>query len=411
MNGKSEQRPLTIYLDSSDYSHLTEDQHQDKFDALLQLKNSGLAIFRYSAVTIYELVHTKPEHQKYGVKRALVLKQLCGNRVLHHYEDLIYKDCIHQLLGLRGNTDYAHNDDGIYYPEDVDNFYDFDIEVAKIAKERCQLEISKITDSATRRELKSQLKKAFKAERFSTQGLSFLRGISQSIAERYPSPNSADLARLITHLFERKITRAEFAIEFTKQILDPFHLTTCPPEQAAHVISHCQWMREMAPKFLNMVEDLRRLFLRYEQLTKQNDNQVKKQAILASLPSDLPRVRQGLISKCWRNRADDFRRVGITHKKFSTLHESPDGAIPSVDVVVKILEEYLRQMMLNERRSLKASDLGDLIHSIYLPYVDVFRTDATMANFYRPIAKQYGTSVISSLEDLVETLHSHATFL
>ncbi|MNP67641.1 hypothetical protein D3C76_1634960 [compost metagenome] len=52
----------------------------------------------------------------------------------------------------------------------------------------------------------------------------------------------------------------------------------------------------------------------------------------------------------------------------------------------------------------KASDLGDVMHALYLPYVDFFRADAATAHIINSQDFGFRAVVVTSLEKLVDAV-------
>jgi hypothetical protein len=50
------------------------------------------------------------------------------------------------------------------------------------------------------------------------------------------------------------------------------------------------------------------------------------------------------------------------------------------------------------------SDVGDILHVAYMPYVDIYRTDGPMANVIREAKLARSTEVVGKLENLMEAI-------
>ncbi len=53
-------------------------------------------------------------------------------------------------------------------------------------------------------------------------------------------------------------------------------------------------------------------------------------------------------------------------------------------------------------RKPRASDFGDLVHSMYLPYVDIFRADGATASALQSANIGTTAKIVTSLDKLVE---------
>ena len=102
----------------------------------------------------------------------------------------------------------------------------------------------------------------------------------------------------------------------------------------------------------------------------------------------------------------------------SKEHVSPASIVsaslestPSIYVFSKLLTQIFLTSVVAVKNTRKArdSDLGDLVHSMYLPYVDIFRADGATASALHNA--QIGTTakIVTSLEDLVTEVEVRIT--
>jgi hypothetical protein len=75
---------------------------------------------------------------------------------------------------------------------------------------------------------------------------------------------------------------------------------------------------------------------------------------------------------------------------------------PGASVMAACLSEIVKRTTLapGRNRPLKPSDAGDLVHSVYVPYVDFFRTDAFMASVLREAAPMYRDRIVGDIQEL-----------
>ncbi|WP_285412587.1 hypothetical protein [Pseudomonas sp. lyk4-40-TSB-59a] len=76
---------------------------------------------------------------------------------------------------------------------------------------------------------------------------------------------------------------------------------------------------------------------------------------------------------------------------------------PSVYVFCKLLAQIFLSSVVAVKNTRKArdSDLGDLVHSMYLPYVDIFRADGATASALRNAQIKVGAKIVTNLDELV----------
>ena len=85
------------------------------------------------------------------------------------------------------------------------------------------------------------------------------------------------------------------------------------------------------------------------------------------------------------------------------LSEKAPSMFTSISVMGGIARKTL-QPLVNERTP-KTSDMGDVIHSLYLPHVDFFRTDGFAANVIREIKLPFRTTIVGNLLQLPEAIN------
>jgi hypothetical protein len=75
----------------------------------------------------------------------------------------------------------------------------------------------------------------------------------------------------------------------------------------------------------------------------------------------------------------------------------------SYTFVFVAMDAVFRSFARSPRRP-KQSDMVDMFHSFYAPYVDIYRTDGFMAPITDKYVKRFGTTVVGKLPDLIEAV-------
>ena len=88
----------------------------------------------------------------------------------------------------------------------------------------------------------------------------------------------------------------------------------------------------------------------------------------------------------------------------SMLDREGAAVLPSQVALSAIIAANLRKNAspFEQRRNLDkvASDVGDVLHAVYIPYVDVLRVDKFSEAYLSPIAKEFGTKIVKRRGDL-----------
>lgn len=97
--------------------------------------------------------------------------------------------------------------------------------------------------------------------------------------------------------------------------------------------------------------------------------------------------------------ADSKHSVALNLKEIRTK-------APGLSMAVSVLIDSIWASTSENPRIPLASDFVDAVHSMYAPYVDVFRTDAFMAPLVARYAKAHGVAVVGRLTSVVETIET-----
>ncbi len=117
-------RPLKVYLDSADYSVLSDTRIQTPIikNTRIQLKtwsDSGQVEFWYSGAHVSEMAPVKPEYTEDAVKRAEMLCKLCKRHALVSFEHLIQNEL--DCLSTKKSSQYhIYSFSGNWFPNVTD---------------------------------------------------------------------------------------------------------------------------------------------------------------------------------------------------------------------------------------------------------------------------------------------------
>ena len=75
--------------------------------------------------------------------------------------------------------------------------------------------------------------------------------------------------------------------------------------------------------------------------------------------------------------------------------------LPSLDTRIALYRQNLQFNALTNRSLDRArSDMADVVHGAYLPYVDVFRADSFAADIFADEARRWDVSIVANLREL-----------
>lgn len=191
-------------------------------------------------------------------------------------------------------------------------------------------------------------------------------------------------------------------------MFDPESLTSCTVDVIEQGLAHFAWLRSGGAKLLPLLEHGREVFERFKSIKAASGKTSKPSQVVKEFGVDQSALRTKLLNGCWEKYKSEFRKRGINHVvwKKRMFAVSGKAAVPSVDILVEVVEEYTARIMLSSDRKLSHSDVGDLFHASYIPYVQYFRADKYMSDIYQMPANKFGTRVVPTLKALVRELRT-----
>lgn len=401
-------RPV-IYLDSSDFSNLSSpDKHDWKAhrSRLLEVAGAGLAEFRFSAVHVMELTHVSPEAKRWSIGRARTVKELCCGHCLLFWNDLVLAEGVALVQGRVLRRDQVYREDGRWTPE-------IDVAVREL-RDAVQREVRA---GARRRD--TQLRDAGtpghvrKARRRGSKGG---RNHPELIAPSDTDQARADLGAALEAV---GLPGDSAMVDLVRRML----AGNLPPSEVHRT---CVAMVTDLPSFVgrhyDMYHDLARFFgsLRHAGASLREGETTIRDAVskMASLRgADAAKAwlqrtirenpfidaRRSMLTLVGRQQRDALRRHGISQREWeSSVVRSEWGRVPAVDTMLgATLAHVGRHAPPGARSKLLDSSFADFLHLCYLPYVDVLRCDAETAQVASPLARQFGTRVAASFEDVL----------
>lgn len=116
-------KPILIYLDSSDYSRLSDPRHaqdpqlQRVKECLIESVRNGTVEVRYSVIHIVEACHRKPSSHGLAKLRAELMRELSGLRVMKFFSGVCADEVAVHQSGRLPSTRIGIDDDGKWHPE------------------------------------------------------------------------------------------------------------------------------------------------------------------------------------------------------------------------------------------------------------------------------------------------------
>jgi hypothetical protein len=161
------------------------------------------------------------------------------------------------------------------------------------------------------------------------------------------------------------------------------------------------WMRNNAKSFYEVVCEVADYLQRM--CERADDGEVAAKMIAKSSSGEgLQNLAIQLYERLARGVLTQTEVDAIDKRTFDDFIKLAPGSYTFSSVAV---DSIFRSFVKSPRRP-KPSDMVDMFHSFYAPYVDVYRTDGFMAPITEKYVKKFDTTVVGKLSDLIPTVQA-----
>jgi hypothetical protein len=395
---------ITCYLDSQDYSSLTDPKldtpdSREIRNALIHLAHSHQVRFVFSAAAISEVVPLTPDSSHLSELRADLLYELCGSNALVSFNRLVRAE-VNALSRKSSQSINVIDPQGRWFPDipiDEKSPYPFAAMVHEIAEEQMNLM------GLSRQQRRAKHLSLIKNGRPRGALLSHLNQqnpnlLLPELLEKYPMlPEDAEV--MVLYVLGRA-TEKDFTDALTKSLTDPRWMMKWFTTQhglsgpIADIVRKPgrelgQLMRSLADNSMRWAEELR------------------KKEITAN-----PTGKNGEIKRQWLA-MEDQQLVRIPKSSACGLGiDLGEYNAKDVEIFCPGIATGIRAMLssvwanVGEGRKEEPSDSQpvDALHALYAPYVQVFRADRFMAPHIQKQLINSRTKVVPRLSLLVGAL-------
>lgn len=361
--------PLSIYLDSSDFSYLSNPvgDQEKKFAIKNKLKvwvDAGKIEIRYSMTHIMEALPTQERAVELGRQRLSCIQELCGKKVLLDQITLITNEFSPQ------KQQSVVNDNGCWFPllEFLDELSDQDEKAATLNRKE-------------RRILAAELRK-------SKGDLDFARE-REKLMEQFP----------ITRSGASKILRNPNNSMVLKNVMI---------ESLSDLPNLFSWHEEhwqMQTEFSNILREsgvgIRDIF---NDAARELKAYYEEQQVLGEADKVVDQKIKGFLQNLKSNALRDLVE-SLSEELAPPLEPFAIGkdTTPMLLILSNLMMHHIQSSVIPRQRSRapKSSDLGDVMHALYLPYVDFFRADAATAHAIASQRFGFDAQIVTSLDELI----------
>ena len=386
--------PLIVYLDSSDYSVLSDPARATReapgvLEKLLRLRDDGLVEFFFSAAHLTEMAPLQPSYADAALRRGNMLVELCGGNCMVHLESLFRAEAT-TALGLSSSMSSPTDCNGGWFP---DNIAEMSPVTAVSHLRSIQNSIAELLPDASRAQKRQVQRKLSKGGKLRTAiHNSIVRnakeGDLKEILALYPMSQAA--ARVLARYVAGDASAANATAAFESCLRDPRWMMQWFEKHYDKLTPFVAWARGPAAQVTSKVLEMAKLV----ESTRENPH--LSEEFLNSVYGPL----------AWEEMQAKML-VGIANKLGESLKadarldiDSIDKSCPGLSAAIRSLHSAWYSITFEKQRKPKESDFVDALHTAYAPYVDVFRADGFMANYVTKHVAQFGTTVVPKLSSL-----------
>lgn len=388
----SSRRPLQVYLDSNDFSNLSDPVKREPFveveRQLLVWRDAGLIDLRFSFVHVAEFAPLSSEALQFARRRAECIARLCGSMTFIAHGDLIELEVKALSNGSVLSRVEVLDDQGNWMPR---SFRD-DLDLPPLHQTIAELVEDPTMNRAQRRAIKhryvgdgGRLRPSARTD-LNRQ----LPAALEDLRRSYPMTEKGIRAAKRYYLGTLSKSDVEEmiigSVRDVQQFMDWYsgHWDTVNPTT--------EWLRKEGAKMLEWVAAgmaLRERWFALEELIGTPQEALQKRILEPFVGMPLRLV-------------ESMVRRRLQEEGLSVTTDEAIRYLPGTWSAARTLAEVLQSTMgrIKTPRKGKRSDFGDGVHCIYLPYVDVFRADGFLAPLIKATKPPFQTTIVGDLNEL-----------
>ena len=394
-------RKLVIYLDSSDYSVLSDQKRltpelSDVLKQLRQWKTDEVASYYFSGTHLSEMAPLESSYTEAAQRRADLLVELCGTNTLIS-QDRLFTSELRYALDLEPSLVNPLSLKGDWYPEGIAH-------ISPVG----QIQMAEYIDEAigdlglnrkTRRLAKRKSLKAGKPR--ATWMPSIIdearNGSLKEILEKYPM--RPEDARILGRFVVGDVTQEQASNAFLASLRDPRWMMKWFAQHHSKLTPFIEWTRAPSASIVTSLAEISAFVAAIHQQDRENGTTMAKDM---NLPTQ------------WLSQQDCLlKRIAILFAKNLTGADAEALSIhileercPGLSVCIRSLHSAYASTLGKTPRTPKLSDFPDALHSVYAPYTDIFRADSFMAPYITKAACGTNTKVVAKLVQLPDAIRS-----
>lgn len=394
MGGRAKQpvlEPIQVYLDSSDYSKLSDANRalsDGEINALKWIQDAvsrGDIEVRYSIVHVIEACHRDVSSKQMAMARAALMKELSGDKVLLPFTEVVASEV--EPREVRRGSGVARDDHGRWYPA-----INIGVEIRSnvrslVSKEFMERGANRALRRAARGHLAKQSRRralvdSVLRDQTGLESLCVVYGVPRRLAKTDIFKQMLDEDMSEMAIRKRVLSELFDVTHFVNDYIDRFEGTTLIRNVAYKIGS------QLVASVMSLRESLR--VLRIQDV---KDAQSTIESAKEAWRAQFSRFPQEIVKRICEKQESE-------HGKGST---DRSGYHPGLDVMADLMYVWFSDAMGSGQaigRQPTASDAGDLMHAFYAPYVDIWRGDRYASAIVKRVLRPGHTLVVSKIEDI-----------
>lgn len=380
-------KPLTIYLDSSDYSVLSDESRRSQEiieieNELINLRDEGKIEIRYSYNHIIEAAPVALENKVNASKRLKKINELCNTKCLVEHFSIIQNE----ITSLRNSafpisSFETFNNYGAWFPDITPDDEIFDIEKL----------VSELPGRTSKRKAKRNL--------FNNDGSykpAYRELLLSATCKQFPLTHGQ--AKLVIESFIKTNSLNAFisTVSLSLSYIDNLILWY---EQCWDLMNPLSsYFRSDGAQFKYLIENYKESFI--QQIT----NIEEPNSYIREVKKKCNNLRVSGNNSLAKSLASTFALKHLNGNSTEQLCNPSWELSPSLLTIEETTIQLLKNHLLTQRK-LEDSDYADILHLVYLPYVDVFRADKNTASLIQQAKLPLKTKVVSKLTELPNVIN------
>lgn len=381
--------PISIYLDSSDFSKFSElekhpPEYRDVLAYLMSKRDEGLIVMCFSEAHALEAAPTSPNAVPAALNRFRIIKELCGKNCLMHPLDLWKKE-LSSCNSQRSPVSQVIRSDGAWMPASFD--------LSDILPDVDQMTINLIKQFS-RADRRKYLKNGRPTPKAHAEIYRCYTGNAAGIAKGLPL--TIEAAHVIERYYRREGSR-DAALAAMQEAFGDMEAFGCwyaeHWETASNFLRH---LREEGAKFKSKMVEARDRIEQMQRTASEADLDTKK--IAAHLANEFKQALARGIDSISNGIATGG---GVRPEPLDDPWKTAPGTTCSITLWFHV---FRRTVLATQGRASSHSDMPDIYQTMYLPYVDIYRADSFMASALQDCKLPFPTAVADKVLQLPDRI-------